>query len=168
MPQEKTAWPARSITRFLLPMADVMALLFSLFLLLPHLGTLPGASHVPRPGRGLWTPEEQQRVWEELTQLRRSSEALPGFRDYLVPLKIDGDTGRLYLQTEGRDIEITDQNVRAVIDDFRQRAARAGQKRLTFLLIADYSKPHPDQRDEARFRRWFAGCRYEYIPPPRY
>lgn len=149
-------------------MADVMALLFSLFLLLPHLGTFPGATHVPRPGSGIWTPEEQKRIWEELTQLRRASDALPGFRDYLVPLRIDGDTGRLYLQMEGQEIEITEENVQTVIEDFQQRAARAGKKRLTFLLIADYSKPHPDQRDEARFRRWFAGTRYEYIPPPRY
>jgi hypothetical protein len=158
-------WHSRSITRFLLPMADVMALLFSLFLLLPHLGTLPGTSSSDHQASGLWTPAEQKLAWEELTRLRRQANALPGFRDYLVPLRIDGDTGKLYLQADGREIEITDNNVRQVIEDFRGRAQRAGQKRLTFLLIADYSKPHPDQRDEARFRRWFAGTRYEYIPP---
>lgn len=161
-------WPARSITRFLLPMADVMALLFSLFLLLPHLGSLPGATEGERRGSGVWSPAEQKIVWEELMRLRRQMHALPGFRDYLVPLRIDGDTGRLFLQADGRDTEITEENVRQIVEDFRQRAARAGQKRLTFLLIADYSRPHPDQRDEARFRRWFAGIRYEYIPPPRY
>lgn len=149
-------------------MADVMALLFSLFLLLPHLGSLPGVSNTERQASGIWTPTQQKVVWEELIRLRRQAHALPGFRDYLVPLRIDGDSGRLFLQADGRETEITDQNVRQIIEEFRQRAARAGQKRLTFLLIADYSKPHPDQRDEARFRRWFTGTRYEYIPPPHY
>ncbi|GBD36243.1 hypothetical protein HRbin36_01364 [bacterium HR36] len=142
--------------------------MFSLFLLLPHLGTLPGAGEAEQHGSGLWTPGQQKQVWEELSRLRRQVNALPGFRDYLVPLRIDGDTGRLYLQADGREIEVTEQNVQQILEDFRLQAQRAGQKRLTFLLIADYSKPHPDQRDEARFRRWFAGTRFEYIPPPRY
>jgi len=158
----------RSISRFLLPMADVMALLFSLFLLLPHLGDWPGGASSSVHRHGIWTPAQQQLAWEELARLRRQVDALPGFRDYLVPLRIDGDTGRLLLQLDGREVEITEQNVQQIIADFRSRAAQAGQKRLTFLLIADYSKPHPDQQDEARFRRWFTGVRYEYIPPPRY
>lgn len=159
---------ARSITRFLLPMADVMALLFSLFLLLPHLGTWPGGVDSSVSRSGIWTPAQQRLIWNELARLQRQTDALPGFRDYLVPLRIDGDSGRLLLQLDGREVEITDANVDQIVAEFRSRAAQAGQKRLTFLLIADYSKPHPDQQDEARFRRWFAGVRYEYIPPPRY
>jgi hypothetical protein len=158
----------RSISRFLLPMADVMALLFSLFLLLPHLGDWPGGATSSVSRHGIWTPAQQHLAWEELARLRRQVDALPGFRDYLVPLRIEGDTGRLLLQLDGREVEVTEKNVQQIIADFRSRAAQAGQKRLTFLLIADYSKPHPDQQDEARFRRWFAGVRYEYIPPPRY
>jgi len=88
--------PARSVTRFMLPMADVMALLFSLFLLLPHLERELG----PAAGRSerlaaWWSPEEQRQVREELARLRRFREAPPSDRFFTVIVEIEGATGRL-------------------------------------------------------------------------
>ncbi|MCI0356441.1 MAG: hypothetical protein L0099_15605, partial [Acidobacteria bacterium] len=94
--------PSRSVTRFLLPLADVMTLLFAIFLLLPHLEQQPGvqAGEVASPG-SLWTAGEQRQVREELSRLRRVTELPVSQRLHFVVLNIDGKTGDLTLQEAG-------------------------------------------------------------------
>src|SRR5687768_8985054 len=94
--------PARSIARFLLPLADIMALLFSLFLLLPHLEQHPGqrSADAIEPG-SYWSPAEQSQVRDELSRLRRLNQAPVGQRIHLVIFQIEGD-GNLSLP-QGRE-----------------------------------------------------------------
>jgi hypothetical protein len=163
----------RSIARFLLPMADIMALLFSFFLLLPHLEQEPGklAGKAVTPG-SYWTPPEQQRVREELTRLRRQRLLPVDERLSIVVLDIDGDTGELLL-TKGADVQrLNATNIDELIQ--RQQANAKSQDLELFYLLRvprpgpQGTKPHPTVADEQLYRRWFGRRRVDYrIDHPR-
>jgi hypothetical protein len=152
---------SRSIARFLLPMADIMALLFSFFLLLPHLEQEPGklAGKAITPG-SYWTPSEQQRVREELSRLRRLRQLPVDERLNIIVLDVDGDTGDLLL---GQGADVIRLNA-ANIDETIQKhlaAARAQDLELFYLLRVPRpgpqgTKPHPSAADETLYRRWFS------------
>jgi hypothetical protein len=159
--------PTRSITRFLLPLADVMALLFSLFLLLPHLQQHPGRLTAPAIRAGsYWTPDEQERVREELVRLHRLTQLPVNQRLSIVVLDIDGDTGDLLLQQGLQQVRVTG----TMVDDVIQKhlaAARSAEKELFYLLRVpqpgpEGTKPHPDLRDERRYREWFGKAKVDY------
>lgn len=157
----------RSIARFLLPLTDIMALLFSFFLLLPHLEQEPGksAGKAITPG-AYWTPQEQQRVREELTRLRRLRQLPVDERLSIVVLDIDGDTGDLLLTKGAELVRLNAANIDEVIQQ-HQAAARAQDQELFYLLRvprpgAHGAKPHPTAADEALYRRWFGKRRVDY------
>lgn len=162
----------RSIARFLLPLTDIMALLFSFFLLLPHLEPEPG-----RPGKAVtpgsyWTPPEQQRVREELTRLRRLRQLPVDERLNIVVLDIDGDTGDLLLSKGADLVRLNAANIDESIQKHLE-AAHAQDLELFYLLRVPRpgpqgTKPHPSAADETLYRRWFGRRKVDYrIDYPR-
>ena len=157
--------PSRSVARYLLPMTDIMAVLFSLFLLLPHLENPESRSTAVTSG--LSTPEEQDQARDELERLRRLSRLPAHQRLLLVVLDIDGNTGDL-LYSEGVKVQrIANQ---ADADELIQQhvaAARAGQKELYYILraVRPQFQIHPDYADAARYRQWFGKHSVGYEMP---
>jgi hypothetical protein len=155
----------RSIARFLLPMADIMALLFSFFLLLPHLETEPGKQEGNVPG-SYWSPAEQEKAREELARLRRLRQLPVDQRLKIVVLDIDGSTGELLLNRGAGQQRLNATNIDEVIRN-HQASARAEDLELFYLLRvprpdAQGSKPHPTAADEALYRRWFGRRQVDY------
>lgn len=158
----------RSIVRFLLPMADIMALLFSFFLLLPHLEQDPNRVS-PGEGRESATIfQEYRHLREELERLRRKSRAPVNERMMIVVLDVDGDTGELLLDQDGSVVRMNSANVDGIV---RQHLAAAQDRELFYLLRVARpdergSRPHPTVADELLYRRWFArhkvGFRIDY------
>ncbi len=172
--------PSRSVTRFLLPLADVMTLLFAIFLLLPHLEQQPGvqAGEVASPG-SLWTAGEQRQVREELSRLRRVTELPVSQRLHFVVLNIDGKTGDLTLQEAGKELAFSNQEAIDPVIQRHQESARAGGRELFYVLQLprDWKFPgvsavfRPNDDDKKRYAQWFGKWKVNYevsgLPRPR-
>lgn len=161
--------PARSVARFMLPLADVMTVLFSLFLLLPHLeqaGTGTGRL-TPKAGSlgGIWSPDEQLQARDELARLRRLTSLPTSERLQVVVLAIDGKDGNLVLREGGSETVLrTAGDVGTMIQRHRE-AARTAQRELFYVLQAAPRLPgrlHPQLGDEARYREWFGTHKTPY------
>jgi hypothetical protein len=165
--------PRRSVTRFFIPMIDVLILLFCIFLLMPFVSKSDDTPVEAKP------PEEKDRTIQqlerELAAVRRKVAELvkdrPNAADqYLVKvLEIDKATGRLFNfdpeSTPPRQ-EIKDQSdAQRLID--RQRAAAAGKKKDVFLLIL-YPRDltgYPLQKQVDAYRRWFKDVPHGFDNP---
>jgi hypothetical protein len=144
-------------------MTDIMALLFSLFLLLPHLEQAPAEAGARAAGP--LTVEEQRRLQEEVGRLRHLSRLPADQRLYLVVLDIDGDTGDLLAAEAGaapRRIA-TDAEADALVAGHLASAREVGRELLYVLRLPQGGfKPHPDYADATRYRRWFARPQVAY------
>jgi hypothetical protein len=160
--------PTRSITRFLLPMADVMALLFSLFLLLPHLEQQPGrlTGQAVKPG-SYWTPDEQRQVREELDRLRRLSQLPANQKLSLVVLDIDGATGNLLFREGNQVITLASQaDIDALVKKHLESARVSGKELLYVLRLPPPGVfDHPNYADEEKYGRWFGAWKVDYQIP---
>lgn len=165
--------PRRSVTRFFIPMIDVLILLFCIFLLMPFVSKPDDTPAEPPP------PEAKdktiQQLESELAAVRRKVAELvkdrPNVADqYLVKvLEIDKTTGRLFAfdpdSTPPRQ-EVKDQSdAQRLID--RQRAAAAGKKKDVFLLIL-YPREltgYPLGKQVDAYRRWFKDVPHGFDNP---
>ncbi len=165
--------PQRSVTRFFIPLIDVLTLLFCIFLLMPLVkSTSDDESEAERQAREERLRELEQEVdrlhrqgdqlpaavKEELERLRR--EKVQALKDRLVVrvLEIDGATGRLYYHDPGR-VEVRNQaDARALIDrDRRERGT--GSHELFYLILypRDRNSPYPTKDQYNQYERWFEG-----------
>lgn len=164
--------PRRSVTRFFIPLIDVLTLLFCIFLLMPMVKgtgeTSPDAFAQP-PGREVVkpppprTPAEQER--EELEHLRAERMETLQKRLAIRVLEIDADTGKLYsYDPQGGQTEVTSEaDASALIRRHRQELAdrqrRDGQVRELYYLFLFPRKltGYPEERQVKAYERWFAG-----------
>jgi hypothetical protein len=162
--------PSRGVARFLVPLTDIMAVLFSFFLLLPHLEQ-QGPASMPPAGE-VRTAEDERRTRAELERLRRQQRLPAGERLTIVVLDVDGATGDLLLHEGDGAVRITEANVDAVITRHLGLAQR-GERELFYLLRAprpgqEGIMPHPLVSDELRYRQWFGRHKVDYrIDYPR-
>jgi hypothetical protein len=170
--------PQRSVTRFFIPMIDVLTLLFCIYLLMPLAGG-------PDSAREELRAREEQFRREQLRQLERkqkageelSEEARKKFeelrkahvkdleRKLLVRvLEIDAKTGRLYYRDPER-VEVRNQaDARDLIE--RDRRAAGGRDLYYLILFPRVNRPrYPlgEQLDE--YERWFEGVALGYDNP---
>lgn len=159
--------PKRSVTRFFVPLIDVLILLFCIFLLMPFVSG-PGDPGTPTTGP---TPDPEP-LPKDVAELQRQladakrrvdrllkERATPGDRLSVKVLEIDGDTGKLFaFDPESPDPrqEVRDQaDAQRLID--RQRRL-AGTKEAFFLILYPRKLTgYPLQRQVDAYRRWFAG-----------
>lgn len=169
--------PRRSVTRFFIPLIDVLTLLFCIFLVLPLAKDSADAS------ADLNELEERLRQKEEeVERLRESGRDMPrALRDEIDTLRqekgkalqkrlavrvleIDGDTGKLYYRDPER-IPIPDEAAaHALIERDRRKL---GQKELYYLILYPRSPasgfPTVGQRE--RYDRWFESVALGYDSP---
>ena len=161
--------PARPVTRFFVPLIDVLILLFTIFLLLPFVSK-PAGTPDPTTDAGDAKPDvtELQLKVEQLRQendaLRRS-QADPGERLSVRVLEIDPPTGKLYAfdPDDGR------QEVRDAADAQRliaqQRRRAGGKEPLVLVLYPRQLTGFPLQTQVDAYRRWFAGVPLTFDNP---
>lgn len=166
--------PTRGVSRFMLPLADVMTLLFSLFLLLPHLEQEPGrklAAAQTRPSQ--WDRETQRRAEEELERLRRVVQLPTGERLYVVVLDIDANNGDLVLIRGLERVRVTGRNIESIVREHRG-LAQATEQKLFYLLRRPPVGPdgraprHPTREERLQYGEWLRGQGVEFqIEPAR-
>lgn len=163
--------PRRSVTRFFIPLIDVLTLLFCIFLLMPYVkrtgkadGAEPGSAPSPwselqPPGGTTPTnPDELARRVEqerqELERLRKEKMEVLQNRLAIQVLEIDADTGKLFYYGPER-AEVTDEaQAHALIE--RQREQARGRELYYLFLFPRKATGYPEQGQLRKYERWFA------------
>jgi hypothetical protein len=161
--------PRRSVTRFFIPLIDVLTLLFCIFLLMP-LVKAPAESAAARPG----SPEEElERLRREVAQLRREHNDTPEklraeleqmrrekmqvLQDRLAVrvLEIDPASGKLSYSDPERAELRSEADARALID--RDRRGLGGARELYYVILypRDRFNPYPTRQQREQYDRWF-------------
>jgi hypothetical protein len=171
--------PRRSVTRFFIPLIDVLILLFCIFLLMPYVkpadAETPDATTAGRPGFAQTaTPPGDQAG--NVADLNRKIEQLQHERDRLLEqrgqvlkqlairvLEIDPATGRLYYYDPER-VEVVDQaDAQALID--RERRRVAGRELYFLILFPRGPSGYPLQRQYEAYDKWFRDVPHGFDSP---
>ncbi len=174
--------PERSVTRFFIPLIDVLVLLFCIYLLMPivrpaertgaaedlagtlareergELERLRREARAGRSGTGL----EAER--QELERIRREKMTTLQRRLAIRVLEIDPDSGKLYYY-EGPDrVEVADEAAaRALIE--RQRREVSGRELYYLFLFPRRVTGYPEERQVRQYERWFEGVAHGFDNP---
>jgi hypothetical protein len=159
--------PRRSVTRFFIPLIDVLTLLFCIFLLMPLVkrtcdseAAAPGGE-VLTPGTEIasLSPEELARRLEEtrreLERLRKDKIEVLQKRLAIQVLEIDAKTGKLYFR-DPEPVEIASaEDARRLVERQRQQA---GDRELYYLfLFPRQVSGYPEEGQVRQYDRWFQG-----------
>jgi hypothetical protein len=158
--------PRRSVTRFFIPLIDVLILLFCIFLLMPLVKNSEsadsGEEHVgeklPSPPAALNAEAERKRADAadaELARLREEIKKALQQRLAIQVVEIDAATGRLYHYDPER-IEIASAADAQKLIERRKREA-AGREVYFLILFPRQSSGYPEEGQVRQYERWFAG-----------
>jgi hypothetical protein len=167
--------PRRSVTRFFVPLIDVLILLFCIFLLMPYVKPVEGESADPAGDRpGLVPPvgpaaDDPAALTREIDDLRRDRDRLREQREQVLNrlaihvLDIDRDTGRLYDYDPERVEVASEADAQALIDRERRRA---GGRELYFLILYPReASGFPLRRQVAAYDKWFRDVPHGFDSP---
>jgi len=164
--------PRRSVTRFFIPLIDVLLLLFCIFLLMP---LVKGSGETVADDADAVRPERVRKLEEELERLRRQlretpadaraeleklrKEGIQTLQERLAPrvLEIDAASGRLYYRDPDR-VEISSQAKAAELIAQDQETARRSNVLVYYLILypRDPASPYPLREQRERYERWLA------------
>jgi hypothetical protein len=171
--------PKRSVTRFFIPLIDVMILLFCIFLLMPMVKGPdeegPAADYareerlrqleeeiarLKRDGA-----EEPKALQEELQRLRQERLKALQERLRIRVLEIDANTGKLYYNDAGR-VEVTQAKARELIAQDRIDLA-GGRAEVYYLILfpRDPNSPFPLRYQREDYERWFGDVPHGWDVP---
>jgi hypothetical protein len=175
--------PRRSVTRFFIPLIDVLTLLFCIFLLMPLVK--PAAEGAESPALGNLSAQERQDLerlrtekeqWQDVKGLDEKKQELIKEVDQLRQAKIDTLKQRLYIRVLEikRDklfldnLEIKEENVRGTIEKL-EKEARDEKKNLYFLILYPRRTTgfsgFPTVEQEKRYDQWFKEVAHSYDRP---
>jgi hypothetical protein len=170
--------PQRSVTRFFIPLIDVLTLLFAVFLLLPVVKPSDGAAEDLLELHQRLREKEQefekkkaggdltQELRDELEKLRKEKGKALQDRLAVRVLEIDGQTGKLYYR-DPEKVEVADlAAARELIErDRRERGVK--QRELYYLILypRDPASPYPTRGQREKYDRWFEGVALGYDVP---
>jgi hypothetical protein len=169
--------PRRSVTRFFIPLIDVLTLLFCIFLVLPLAKDADdtSADQTELEEQLRQKEEELQRLREsgrdlprqlrdEIDQLRRDKGQALQKRLVVRRLEIDGNTGKLYYRDPQRVLIPDEAAAHALIERDRRNV---GQKELYYLISypTDPYSLYPMVGQHEDYKRWFQGVALGYDDP---
>lgn len=166
--------PRRSITRFFIPMIDVLTLLFCIYLLMPmvrnpDLKKEDRLRELEEELRRLKAQKSQDKadevsakLREEIERLRREKIQVLKERLAVRVLEIDGTTGRLFVRGAGDEITSEADAHRLIELDRKKQGAGKGD--LYYLILYPRVQPsgYPTQEQRGRYDRWFEGVALGY------
>ncbi len=160
--------PSRSITRFFIPMIDVLTLLFCIYLLMPIASAEDGEDPADRAeaerrlreleaAAGAKAGPLDAKLRDELERLRKERIEALRQRLSLRVLEVDGKTGDLFYRDPDPVPIGGPADARKLIS--RDREAVGPARELYYVILAprDRTAAHPTREEADRFRDWFAG-----------
>jgi biopolymer transport protein ExbD len=165
--------PKRAVTRFFVPLIDVLILLFCIFLLMPFVAApespepdLKEKSKATEPE----LPKDIKELRAELERARREVEKLRAERGNLAEhlsvkvLEIDPRDGRLYYFQDGQRVNVTTQAAADAVITVHKRAS--GTKEPFFLLLYPRTRSrYPEQQQADDYARWFKDVQFQFDRP---
>lgn len=179
--------PRRSVTRFFIPLVDVMMLLFCIFLLMPmvkFVGEDSPYTKLSAVEQELQQRDEQLRQQQQqIEQLRRDLGETPAElrkdiqalreekrkalqqRLWIRVLEIDGSTGKLYYKDPG-PVEIRHQvDAQELIERDRRTVASGRQEVYYLILYPRERSPYPERQQREQYDRWFSDVAHGWDIP---
>jgi hypothetical protein len=171
--------PRRSITRFFIPMIDVLTLLFCIYLLMPMVRNpdlkkedrlreledeLRRLKAQKNQGKG---DEVSAKLREEIERLRREKIQVLKERLAVRVLRIDAESGRLYVRG-GENQEITSEADAHRLVELDRKRLGTGSRELYYLIL--YPPPEsekPTRPQKQQYDKWFADVALGYDDPGR-
>ena len=165
--------PKKSVTRFFVPLIDVLILLFCIFLLMPFVSTGKETDE-PKDEAKAAPPaplsDDVRELQIEVLNLRRQNEHLKvkagNLSDHLSVkvLEIDPANGRLYYIQDGERLEVTTQAAAETVITLHQR--QAGRKEPFFLLLYPRKRSgYPEQQQADDYAKWFRNVQFQFDRP---
>ncbi|HEY1377907.1 MAG TPA: hypothetical protein VGF55_13995 [Gemmataceae bacterium] len=167
--------PHRSVTRFFIPLIDVLTLLFCIFLLMPYVAPAEdspsaGATPVSRDAEALRSGAgDAADLRRELERAEFDRARLQDRLDSVLKrlsvrvLEIDKDTGKLYYYDPDRVEVAGDADAQQLID--RDRRSAGGRELYFLFLFPREVSGYPLQRQVDNYRRWFQGVPHGFDNP---
>jgi hypothetical protein len=172
--------PRRSVTRFFIPLIDVLTLLFCIFLLMPLVkatgdDTTSGVAASASDERLRQLEEQVQRLRnqgqelpqalrEELERLRKEKIATLQQRLRIQVLEIDPVNGNLFTYDHGDRVAINSPAAAQALIDRQQREADGREVYYLFLLPRQVTG-YPEQRQMKDYEAWFANVAHGFDNP---
>ena len=169
--------PRRSVTRFFIPMIDVLTLLFCIFLLMPFVKSAgegeESADAAPTTPQPELPPDDPKELMRRIDQYQKEIERLQKERSEIVEklviraLEIGKDDGKLYYQAGSERIEIRDENdATTLIANHKKDVRRLGGHELYYLfLYPRVPAAFPTEEQVTRYQRWFKGVAHGFDNP---
>jgi hypothetical protein len=159
--------PRRSVTRFFIPLIDVLTLLFCIYLLMPMVKAPADERTGPDPvgpildgaaAKGAEAPDkppgELEKERQELRRLQKERIETLQNRLAIRVVEIDADLGKLYYHEPEARVEIgSEAEARALIE--RQRREAAGKELYFLILYPRRVTGFPTQKQARQYERWF-------------
>lgn len=170
--------PARSITRFFVPMIDVLTLLFCIYLLMPMVSDAEGGEseevRKAREAKIRYLEDELKKTGKdlspeqlaELEKLNRERVESLKSRVRIRTLEIDEETGKLYYRN-ARNERAEIHSDAAAAELIKREQDLAGSKADVFFVIVSANPNYPDVEMKPRFDRWFKDVAMDYQKLPR-
>ena len=164
--------PRRSVTRFFIPLIDVLILLFCIFLMMPAVKRTVEAevgATAPSPEKQAELERREQAVQQKEQQLRAGMDQLrrETTRKVLSQLRprmldISPSNGKLYYRNPD-PVEISNQNDARVLIR-RDRSGPGGPDAVYYIIRypADPNSGYPRSGDLEKYRQWFEGVPVEF------
>jgi hypothetical protein len=175
--------PRRSVTRFFIPLIDVLTLLFCIFLFMPMVrppdrGFNAVASREDRlrqlqqelerlKKKGM-TSAEEERLKEELRKLREEFARTLQQRLVVRVLHVSPQTGRLFYYNENkRETYIKSQEEAEALIDADRRSQGSNQREVYYLIQypSEPGSPFPLRGQREQYDQWFKGVPHGYDIP---
>lgn len=156
--------PRRSVTRFFVPLIDVLMLLFGIFILMPFVSgpaanpsdqQTPPKEQLPENVRDL--RKELSEARDRITRMEKAAQTRITDRLSVRVLQIDRKDGTLYYYgPERRDIH-TEQDAMVLIKNQRNLATSdGGVKDILFLILyPEIPSGFPTKEQEDKIHNWF-------------
>jgi hypothetical protein len=161
--------PHRSVTRFFIPLIDVLTLLFCIFLVMP---LAADSEEKARGETGPAPPTEEESARQAANKIRAEIEQLKQekvseLRKRLVPhvLHISPDNGELYYLS--RDVPFPVKTQRAAEEMIaRDRAGlKPGQELYYLIELPRKRSGFPTEEQQQQYEHWFARVALGYDNP---
>jgi hypothetical protein len=180
------SYPERSVTRFFIPLIDVLLLLFCIYLLLPiaqspadqgssndlistTVGSLGPAERLElerlRRAVASMRPEEKLTATERSEVERLRSERILALQERLFVhvLEMDADTGKLYDRRRGHQEIGSEAAALGLIDRDRRRSA--GRDLYYLILFPNRLTGFPEEQQIEAYDRWFKDVAHAFENP---
>jgi hypothetical protein len=158
--------PHRAVTRFFVPLIDVLILLFCIFLLLPFVSKTDGTEN--GEGQGEADLKAKLEMAEAQVKALMAERATVADRLNVRVLEIEAETGKLFdYNREGptpvrRDVA-NQAEAQLLIDRAKQKA---GGKAVYFLVLNPRKlSAFPSEEQVKEYRRWFRDVPFGFENP---